>query len=366
METPARTETRASATLLSRLARSQWLRPLTDEAAIDELLQRVRPTWSLRQIRAEIVEVRQETADTCSLILRPNRHWSGHVAGQHVQVEVEVDGRRLNRIYTLSDVGPAGTLSITVKAQADGRVSRWLRTRARVGQVLTLSPAAGDFVLPQPAPARLLMIAAGSGITPIHAQLAQLAAQGYAGDIVLLYLCRTPADLILGERLQALAKRLPGLKLKPWYTAERGRPTLDALLAEVPDYAERDTLLCGPGALIDAVHAHWLAQGIGWRLQFERFQLAVPASTESGESAVEALASGEHFTARAGQPLLAEAEAAGLTPAYGCRMGICHSCQCRKLSGTVVNLLTGEVSAEPDETIRLCISAARTPLQLDL
>jgi hypothetical protein len=47
-------------------------------------------------------------------------------------------------------------------------------------------------------------------------------------------------------------------------------------------------------------------------------------------------------------------------------MGICRSCQCRKHQGTVENLLTGEVCAEPGQLIQLCISAARSPLSLDL
>ena len=47
-------------------------------------------------------------------------------------------------------------------------------------------------------------------------------------------------------------------------------------------------------------------------------------------------------------------------------MGICHTCTCRKVSGTVKNLLTGEVSSGPDQTIQLCVSAALSDLVIDL
>ena len=60
------------------------------------------------------------------------------------------------------------------------------------------------------------------------------------------------------------------------------------------------------------------------------------------------------------------AERAGLSPKHGCRIGICRSCQCVKTSGTVENLLTGEVSSAPNELIRLCISTARSDVALDL
>ena len=72
------------------------------------------------------------------------------------------------------------------------------------------------------------------------------------------------------------------------------------------------------------------------------------------------------FTASARSSLLSAAEAAGLRPAHGCRIGICKTCQCSKRSGTVENLRTGEISSEPDELIQLCISVARSPLELVL
>jgi ferredoxin len=76
--------------------------------------------------------------------------------------------------------------------------------------------------------------------------------------------------------------------------------------------------------------------------------------------------SGAHFVTSGTASLLMQAEAAGLSPKHGCRIGICRSCQCTKKSGTVENLQTGEISNTPNEQIRLCISVARTDLALDL
>jgi ferredoxin len=65
-------------------------------------------------------------------------------------------------------------------------------------------------------------------------------------------------------------------------------------------------------------------------------------------------------------PLLGELERAGERPPHGCRMGICNTCRCHKQSGTVEDLLTGAVSSEPDQEIRLCVSIARSDLELAL
>ncbi len=72
------------------------------------------------------------------------------------------------------------------------------------------------------------------------------------------------------------------------------------------------------------------------------------------------------FSAATDVPLLVAAEQAGLRPRYGCRMGICHTCSCVKRTGTVENVLTGEISSEPGERIQLCISRPRTELTLEL
>ena len=76
--------------------------------------------------------------------------------------------------------------------------------------------------------------------------------------------------------------------------------------------------------------------------------------------------SGKTFTTHGTDPLLVQAERAGLSPKHGCRIGICRSCQCLKTSGTVENLQTGEVSSAPNELIRLCISTARSDVSIAL
>ena len=77
-------------------------------------------------------------------------------------------------------------------------------------------------------------------------------------------------------------------------------------------------------------------------------------------------ASGRSLDLPRGRSLLAALEEAGLTPASGCRMGICHTCVCPKLGGTSRNLQSGELQAEPEQALRLCVSAPASDLVLDL
>ncbi|MGH2855505.1 MAG: 2Fe-2S iron-sulfur cluster-binding protein [Solirubrobacteraceae bacterium] len=67
-----------------------------------------------------------------------------------------------------------------------------------------------------------------------------------------------------------------------------------------------------------------------------------------------------------GRSLLEQAERAGLQPQFGCRMGICRICTTRKLSGSVRNVLSGEVSDAGDENIQLCVSVPVGDVELAL
>jgi ferredoxin len=67
-----------------------------------------------------------------------------------------------------------------------------------------------------------------------------------------------------------------------------------------------------------------------------------------------------------GRPLLEQAEAAGLTPENGCRMGICHTCTRRKTRGAVKNLITGAVSTTDEEDVQICVSAPLGDVELAL
>jgi ferredoxin-NADP reductase len=350
-----------------QLLRSPWLRPLNDLDALDDLLGQVHPTWALGRIKARLVEIREETPDVQSFLLRPNRRWPGFAAGQHVSVALELRGVRHHRTFSLSSAPGDRLLRLTVKRQPGGLVTNAMHERLAVGDVVELSPPAGDFVLPAPLPAKLLLLSAGSGVTPVASMLRDLRQRDPARDVVFVHVCRTPRDAIFAAEREALAAGMPRLRLVTHVTAERGRLDADALVALVPDAAERHTLLCGPASFMAMVQARWEADGGVDRLACERFSGPVAGPRAPG-APVQVRATRSHcaFTTSGERPLLVDAERAGLAPKHGCRMGICRTCRCRLTSGTVENLRTGEIHAEPGQLIQLCVSVARSDLELEL
>jgi stearoyl-CoA 9-desaturase NADPH oxidoreductase len=361
----ATSSTARKAPLLRRILRSPLLHPLNDGRAWDGLLQRVDARASLREVRARIVERIDEDADTVSLWLAPNRRWRGHLAGQHVAVGIEIDGVLRWRSFSLSAAPRADRrLRLTIRRNGEGGVSDWIVRHAQAGMVWTLSQAQGDFQLPQSLPPALLLVGAGSGMTPILALLEALAARRYAGAVHLLQLARDPASALFAAELTALREALPGLEHRLHLSSHEGRWTIDDPLLQ-PLLVARPTWVCGPPGLLDALLARHAAIGRA-ALQHERFAAPAPARAPDAPLAVRCTTSEQSFTVVDGRSLLDAAEAAGLTPAAGCRRGLCRTCLCRKQHGTVRNLLTGHASSEPDEWIQLCISAPESDLEIAL
>jgi ferredoxin-NADP reductase len=369
---PARTSTPAPSlipALLTGFLASPWLRPLNDLEALDDLVGRFDATWSFTRIKARVIAAHRETADVRTLVLRPNRLWPGHVAGQHVLVEAEIGGRRVRRTFTISSPPRAdGEVAITVKRRAGGKLSVWWNEGAEPGDVLTLSAPAGDFVLPATIPKRIAMLSAGSGITPVMALVRDLGERAPDTAVLFVHCARSRAEVIFGAELEQWARNEHRFDLRLHLTESAGRLDGAAWSALARTVGDDLTFVCGPAGFIDAATDAWRGAGNGDRLLSERFgpPPAIVAGDGSASQWVRAERSGVSFVAGGGKSLLAEAEAAGLTPAYGCRQGICHTCKCRKRSGSVEDLRTGQVSNQPDEIIQLCVSAARSAVTLDL
>ena len=80
----------------------------------------VNPLWTTHRLQARVEDVRDETRDSRTLVLRPGRNWRRHRAGQHIRVGLSVEGRRYTRTYSLSSSPdrPDGNITITVKILA--------------------------------------------------------------------------------------------------------------------------------------------------------------------------------------------------------------------------------------------------------
>jgi stearoyl-CoA 9-desaturase NADPH oxidoreductase len=338
---------------------------------VDRYLELIRPALTIRDARAEVIAVRRQTARSVTLSLRPNGAWDGFRAGQFVRVGFEIDGVRRTRTYSpaCSEHGSRRELELTVTAHPGGLVSNHLRDAGRSGAVVHLAPALGGFVLPDSRPERLILVSGGSGITPVMSMLRTLCDEGHDGRIRFLHYARTEGDWLYGSEVRRLAARHAGVDAD--YRATRspaaGGGHVDArALGDVDGTTW--AAVCGPPSLIDGARAAWSrAGGVPEQLLTETFTRLAPsvAPGETAQGSLRFLRSEQSAQIVAGT-LLEQAEGAGLTPEFGCRMGICHTCTCRKASGAVRNVLTGTVSDEEDEDIQLCISVPTGDVALEL
>jgi ferredoxin-NADP reductase len=355
-----------------RLLGSGLLEALAAPHGVDRYLELIRPSWSLREARAVVIRVGRQTADSVTLTLRPNENWEGFSAGQFVRVTVEIDGVRQMRCYSpaCSEHTP-DRIEITVKAHPEGQVSGFLNRAAHPGMVVGLSAAEGDFVLPPDRPERLLLISAGSGITPVMSMLRTLCDEGHAGAVTFMHYAPARDDVIYRSVLGEIAARHANVRLVPAYTREAGgslsghlcREHLDAV---APDLVGAETYVCGPPGLIESARRMWAEDGIEELLHLESFlppSLAIASDRAEG---IVSFAQARERAPNSGRSLLEQAEQAGLSPQFGCRMGICHTCTCRKTGGTVRNLVSGEVSSADDENIQICVSVPVGDVELDL
>ncbi|MGX7826977.1 ferredoxin reductase [Actinokineospora sp. 24-640] len=348
------------------------LEALATPHGLDRYLELVNPLLTVHELRGQVTNVHRSTPGTVTLTVRPTRRWRGFTAGQFVRVGVDIDGVRQTRCYSpATSQHRPGAFDLTIKAHDSGLVSRWLHGNARAGLVLHLSRAEGGFTLDTPRPERVLLVSGGSGVTPVLSMLRTLADEDHRGEVVFLHYAKRQADVPHLADLRALAERHPSVRLVLACTSAddgdlRGSCTEEHLRAAAPWFAEAPAYLCGPPGLMGAVTEIYTRLGVTERLRTEEFAPA-PIVVDTGEATgTLTFARSGRSAPNTGHTLLEQAEAAGLTPAHGCRMGICFSCTSVKTAGRVRDVRSGEVSTDPDTEVQLCVRVPVGDVTLDL
>lgn len=358
---------------LRRALSSRIAATLAYPHGVDRYLEQFAPTFSLTEVRAEVTAVRHQTDDSVTIALRPNGNWQGFRAGQYVRLTVEIEGRRRTRCYSPANSVHAsdGLIELTVKAHGGGFVSKHLKQNLGVGTTVGLSQAEGSFALPEARPSRVLLISGGSGITPVMAMLRTLIDEGHTAPITFLHYSNAAKDQIYATELAEIAAKHPNVQLLRGYAETQQGGELEGLfcrehLNAVPDYAEAQAFLCGPPGMMKAVQKLWADEGVAERLHVEHFS-AAPVVVDAGHAEGDVrFVRSERLAKNSGATLLDQAEAAGLKPESGCRMGICHACTCRKASGQVRDTRTGEISDAGEADIQICVSVPVGTVTLDI
>jgi ferredoxin-NADP reductase len=332
----------------------------------DDYLKLANPLWSARELRGRVLEVRRETVDSATLVIKPGWGFSlDYQPGQYVGIGLLVDGRWRWRSYSLtsSPVKGGRIITITVKAMPEGFLSTHLVGGVAPGTIVRLAAPQGNFVMPDPAPASVLFITGGSGITPVMSMLRTLVRRDQVTDIVHLHSTPTESDAMFGAELAELQRSHGGYRFRLRTTRTHGRLDLSQIGDEVPDWRDRKTWACGPEGMLNAAESVWASAGLKEQLHLERFA-ASRAAVHGQGGTVEFARSGKSVTVDAATPLMDAGEGAGVQMPFGCRMGICQSCVVGLLDGHVRDLRSG-VEHEPGSRVQTCISAASGDCVLD-
>ncbi|GAB7051299.1 2Fe-2S iron-sulfur cluster-binding protein [Catenuloplanes indicus] len=310
----------------------------------------------LRQVR--IVEIRRETPSAVTLVLEDPGGTFDFRPGQHFTLVADVGGQPVRRAYSASSAPGSSRLEVTVKQVDGGRFSGHVHRELRAGDWIAVLGPSGTFHLPDPAPEEIVLIAAGSGVTPMMSMI-----RAYRGRVSLLYSSRSPEEVIFGDALAAAGH----VSVTHVLTRRDGR--LDAhgvhrWISGLSASPAAHYFVCGPDALMDTVHGVLSGLGIpATHVHQERYSSAPDAAVTTAPQPMTVESFGT-VTVEPGQTLLDAGLAAGLPMPYSCTVGNCGDC--------LVRLRGGEVStSDPNDRTRpgyvlACLSCPLSPVTVDI
>jgi ferredoxin-NADP reductase len=334
-------------------------------------------TFSLELLRSEV-----QTPDTKTLCFRVQESKQLIAKpGQFLTFHLSVDGKHVARSYSICS-SPLKTdyVEITPKQTKHGYISVFLNEKATPGLVIQATGPAGQFHFDENLHSEIVLIAAGSGITPMIAMLRYIEERALHVPVTLIYCVRTSQDIIFRQELTRLSHSLARFRYVVTLSApdaawkgQKGRINKELLLERVSDFRVPTFFLCGPGPFMQLVSELLKEQEVSAdRIKQESFggkpSLAVPdPSAGTSVPFVEFLRSGFQFELIPDMSLLEFAEKVGVAIPYGCRQGQCGTCATRLLQGRVTMEAEMGLSAEQKRAgfILPCVSKVHGSISID-
>jgi ferredoxin-NADP reductase len=334
-------------------------------------------------------QIRDETHDVRTFVLSPPEpRLFAYRPGQFMTFEIPVDGVVHSRCYTLSSTPTRPhRVSITVKRTPGGPVSNWLHDHFRVGDRLNALGPMGEFTCAEEGGRDLLLLSAGSGITPLMSMARAHHDLGDRRDVVFVHSARTPADVIFADEVALMARGAGNFSATTicedaaggWngFTGRLSPPMLSLI---APDFREREVFVCGPTGFMDAVRTMLADAGFDMsRHHEESFVFAALSAAEQEQAEDEAPPSAirahkVEFTRSkrtidvpADTAILTAAVRAGLRLPSSCTQGVCGTCKSKLVSGQVQMTHAGGIrQREIDQgMILICCSRPITDLVID-
>ncbi|HDX8352711.1 TPA: hybrid-cluster NAD(P)-dependent oxidoreductase [Aeromonas dhakensis] len=265
-----------------------------------------------------------------------------YLPGQHLPISLDIGlglrRERLQRRYTLSSTPEQPErYSISVKKVGGGRISHWLHQQLQVGDRLLAANPAGEFHLGRDR--NLLLLSAGSGVTPMLSIARTLGLRGELGDVHFMHLCRSETDIPAAAELHALAQQGMTLTLilsqpDTHWQGLKGR--LDEVhLKQIKGLQQREVFICGPHGFMADAATRLAALGVpAGRIRQESFGGAI-LSLSRPHQAVQLRIGEQAFAGNNQDTVLDQAHKQGVELPWSCRAGICGSCKQTLVSGEV-------------------------------
>jgi len=313
----------------------------------------------------KVAAIRRQTPDAVALAFEVPEQLRGDFAftpGQYLTLAAEIDGKEARRSYSICSAPGDPHLQVGVKRVDDGRFSRFVNERLAVGDTIRVMPPQGRFTSLAGSRHDYILIAAGSGITPMLSIARSVLSHEAESTVTLVYGNRSTDTIMFREDLEDLKDRhLTRFSLV--HVLSREAQDVDLLHGRitgerVAELARRGLIdpgsadgvfLCGPGAMIDDVASALKALGVDEdRIRFERFTPAddVPARRTPSAATQQAVAKGVAIEVTldgvrrsfpmtdASQTVLDAAHLAGIELPYSCAGGMCCTCRCRVVEGS--------------------------------
>ena len=216
---------------------------------------------------ARVVAVEQISSVVYRFVIAPVDAATGarlpfsFVAGQYVEIGIpDTDKARAFSISTAP--ADSGELEFLIRLVPGGAFSHYLKTRAKIGENVTLRGPMGEFVL-RPSPRARALVGGSTGLAPLLSMLRDVAASGRDQDEYHLFFgMQDPASMFFETELRALAGTMRNLTV---HLALMAPPegwdgfvgnSVAAFAAYFADRAEKPYVyLCGPGPMVDAAIA---------------------------------------------------------------------------------------------------------------
>ncbi len=286
-------------------------------------------------------------------------------AGQYINLMLTIDGKRVNRSYTISS-SPTRNAYVEISVKRDGLASKYLHSQIKEGDTIKVGAAAGKFYFVGNESQRVILVAGGVGITPMMAVIRALTDRCWPGDMYLIFAVKKRQDVVYERELEYLKARYPNLHVLITLTADpdakpggiwdgtTGRISADMIQKFVPGDIKDRVMLCGPEAQMKAARDVFVQElKVPNELVHEEAFVSPPAPKDDEAAAAAMMAPATEAAADAGEYVVhfkrsdRKVETIGLTVLeaaedneiaipFECRSGICGQCKCKLISGRVV------------------------------